>query len=156
MSAFEEGTPPHEPFVYSVQHTRQQSGLFTPQGVACGSLSVVSSSFHFGAQRTYPAGTTNNDSRIVTLRVSPLALRRITGIQESSNFCNLPSDVQAEELKHLTHNALNLIVGLKKKPTDVRLLKRSRSPTLLDLAPAVWNSTYFQVSELRRVAHYSI
>lgn len=141
-----EGAPGFQaPFVYSVQHNRQHTALFTPEGVACGFLSTVSSKFQFSTRRAYTIGKPSIDSRIVTLNVPSHELQRITGRpNRPSEFHDLPPGLQEERLKHLTHNALNLLVGLKKRPPGLRLLKPLQSPALLDLAPAVWNSVSFQ------------
>lgn len=145
MNLFQWEPDSHAPLVYSVQHNRQHSSLFTPEGVACGYLSDITSSFRFGP-RTHTKRHSTNGARIVTLNVPPYELKRITGgPSQLCKFHDLPPDLQAEKLNHLTHNALNLIVGLKKKPPGVRLLKSSKLPALLDLAPAVWNSVHFQV-----------
>lgn len=141
-----EGAPGFQaPFVYSVQHNRQHAALFTPEGIACGFLSTISSRLHFGTRRAYTIGKPSINSRIVTLNVPPHELQRITGRpNQPSEFHDLPPGTQEERLTHLTHNALNLVIGLKKRPPGLRLLKPPQSPALLDLAPAVWNSVYFQ------------
>ncbi|KUI67604.1 hypothetical protein VM1G_03383 [Cytospora mali] len=82
---------------------------------------------------------------IVTLKAPPHELLRMTeGSNKPHSFHNLPLSLQAERLKSLTYNALDVMVGLKKRPSGTRLLKPSKSPTLLDLAPAVWNAVFFQ------------
>ncbi|ROV97703.1 hypothetical protein VMCG_07364 [Cytospora schulzeri] len=141
VNLFEGEPDSHAPLVYSIQHTRQHSGLFTPEGVACGHLSTVVSSFRFGSRVTYKVGKPSKTARIITLKAPPHELQRITGRpNQPSEFHDLAPDLQAEKLRHLTHNALNLLVGLKKKPSGIRFLKPPKSPSLLDLAPAVWNT----------------
>lgn len=140
-----------------MQHNRQQSGLFTPEGVACGYLSAVSSSFRFGARGAYTITRSSKETRVVTLKVPHHKLQSITGgLNQFSEFHNLPPDLQAERLKQLTHHALNLLVGLKKKPCGVWLMKPSKLPTLLDLAPAVWNSVSFQVRPSNKTSYFPL
>ncbi|KUI60626.1 hypothetical protein VP1G_07825 [Cytospora mali] len=66
------------------------------------------------------------------------------GLEKPHSFYNSSLSLQAERLKSLTHNALNVMIGLKKRPSGIRLLKPSKSPTLLDLAPAILNAVFFQ------------
>lgn len=48
---------------------------------------------------------------------------------------------------HLTHNALHLMLGTRKRCLGDLCLDGTKPPALLELAPAVWNAQYFQVSK---------
>lgn len=62
-------------------------------------------------------------------------------------FWGLPLDVQTERVVHLTHNALNIMLGMRKRCPGIWCLNGTKPPALLELAPAVWNAQYFQVSK---------
>lgn len=90
------------------------------------------------AQSTAPT----RKSKVVTLKVLPGELRRILELPE---ICNLPLDLQEQRLEHLTHTALHLFLGSRKRFPGFQILKKPESITALEVAPAVWSFRYFQV-----------
>lgn len=84
----------------------------------------------------------HNKSKVVTLRVPPRELRAILGQPE---IYSLPVEAQKERLEYLTHTALHLILGSKKRFPSIQILKKAGSPAVLDIAPAVWDARHFQV-----------
>lgn len=58
---------------------------------------------------------------------------------------SLPLLLQERRLEHLTHTALHLIMGSRRRFAGIEFLKKSVSPTALEVAPAVWSARYFQV-----------
>lgn len=82
-------------------------------------------------------------SRLTTLKVLPHELRR-TAV-ENPGFYGLATGLQQERLQNLTHTALKSLLGLGKRFLGFRFLHRPECPTLLEIAPAVWNARYFQV-----------
>jgi hypothetical protein len=58
------------------------------------------------------------------------------------------SDLAAEPWEvaaQLIEAALNVVFGLRKRFQDLTVLKQGKAPSLLDLAPAVWNAHYLKV-----------
>lgn len=138
--------------VYSIQHSQQQSGLFVPRDVPCGYLSEFSCSFRFAA-RTSTAPGNVEESLPRSRSHAHYGLRKLAETpskprsETTAAFWSLAPNVQAERVTHLTHHALNLVLGMKKRSPGIRYLKRTKPPALLELAPGVWNAQYFQVSQ---------
>lgn len=143
--------------VYSIQHIQQQSGLFVPQNVPCGYLSEFSCSFRYATRTSRAPG--NTEEAVHRPRIhTRYNLRNLGGAPSEPRsvntavFWRLPPDVQAERVVHLTHNALNLLLGMRRKSMGIWCLKGTKPPALLELAPAVWNAQYFQVSKCNRLS----
>lgn len=84
-----------------------------------------------------------NKSRTITSKGSPKQLPRVARKQPVT-YSWVPS-LQEGRLEQLTHTALYYLLGLKKKFSDTHFLVRADSPSLLEMAPAVWNARYFLV-----------
>ncbi|KAJ0125167.1 hypothetical protein J7T55_006511 [Diaporthe amygdali] len=127
----------------------QQSGLFVPRDVPCGYLSEFSCSFRFAA-RTSTAPGNVEESLPRSRSHAHYGLRKLAETpskprsETTAAFWSLAPNVQAERVTHLTHHALNLVLGMKKRSPGIRYLKRTKPPALLELAPGVWNAQYFQ------------
>lgn len=150
--------PPSATSVYYIQHGQQHSGLFVPQGVPCGYLSELSCSFRYAATTSTASETTGESvprSRVKTC----YNLRKLTRASIEPRpvnivaFWSLSFEMQADRVVYLTQNALNLLLGMKRRCLGIQYLEGTRPLALLELAPAVWNAQYFQVSE--SVSFYS-
>ncbi|KAJ4424466.1 hypothetical protein N0V82_000790 [Gnomoniopsis sp. IMI 355080] len=121
-------------FPYSIQHNQNDSGLISPDQVLCAHLSALSCKFTFKSKSSTTkakSGATEIDTpkTVIILKVLP--------------------DLQEQRLEHLTHTALHLFLGSKKRVSGIQTLKKRVSPTALEVAPAVWSSQYFQDVVLR-------
>ncbi|PSR82236.1 hypothetical protein BD289DRAFT_21626 [Coniella lustricola] len=65
-------------------------------------------------------------------------------LKDDSGMYNLASGLRNSRIEHLTHIAINLVLGYRKRFMEIKSDRRLDSPTLLDIAPAVWNAYYFQ------------
>lgn len=87
---------------------------------------------------------------------TPYNLRKLVKLQteprnvEVAAFWALSLSEQAERLVELARNGLNLMLGLRTRYLGFLYLGGTKSPALLELAPAVWNAQYFQVSRFDR------
>lgn len=138
--------------VYYIQHVQQHSGLFVPQDVSCGYLSELSCSFRYAAGTSRAPGNVEESvprSRMHTrydfrnLAATPSEPRSV----HPAAFWGLPPELQADRVVHLTHNALNLMLGMRRRYRGIWCLRGTKPPALLELAPAVWNAQYFQVGK---------
>lgn len=138
--------------IYYIHHTQQHSGLFVPQHVPCGYLSEFFCSFRYAArtfstpgnaEQSVPRSRDHTRYNLRKLAETPSEPRPVC----AAAFWGLPLDVQAARVVHLTHNALNFVLGMRRRCVGVRCLKRTKPPALLELAPALWNAQYFQVSK---------
>lgn len=149
-------------YPYSVHHHQQHSGLIKPDQVPCAYFSALSCIFTFGAPDTEGIKHSGNfvvntpphrKSKIATLQVPPSNLRAIIGIP---HIYSLPSAAQKTRLERLTHTALHLILGSKKRIAGMRTLNHAGSTPVLEIAPAVWSSQYFQVCQGTMTANLQI
>jgi hypothetical protein len=129
--------------------------LFVPQGVPCGYLSEISCSFRYAATTsTGPkkAGETVPRSRNKTCYdLRKLARTPIEPCPVNiAAFWDIPFDVQAARVVYLTQSALNLMLGVRRRCLGIQYLEGTKPPAFLELAPAVWNAQYFQVSKVDR------
>lgn len=138
--------------VYYMQHAQQQSGLFVPQNVPCGYLSGFSCSFRYAARTSRAAGSAEesvtrprNHARYNLRNLARTHIEPRSG--NNAVFWDLPLDIQADRVVHLTHNALDRMLGTRKRCVGIWCFKGTKPPALLELAPAVWNAQYFQVSK---------
>lgn len=139
--------------VYYIQHAQQCSGLFVPQDIPCGYISELFCSFRYAATTsTAPAKTVGSKPR--SRAKTPYNLRRLVKAQTEPRpvrvaaFWALPLTEQAGKLVELARNALSLMLGLRTRYLGFLYLGGTKPPALLELAPAVWNAQYFQVSKL--------
>lgn len=141
--------------IYYIHHTHQHSGLFVPQDVPCGYLSEFFCSFQYASRTSRTPRTPGNAGKPVPRSRSHTHynLRKLAGTPSEPDpvcavaFWGLPLDVQAERVVHLTQNALNQMLGMRRRCLGVRCVHRTKPPALLELAPALWNAQYFQVSK---------
>lgn len=152
LNVLQSNRTPSTTSVYYVQHAQQHSGLFVPQDVPCGYLSELTCSFRYAAGMTKAPG--NAEGSVPRSRShTRYNLRKLGGTTREPRpvniaaFWGLPLDLQAGRVVHLTHNALNLMLGMRKRCLGIWCLKWTSPPALLELAPAVWNAQYFQVSK---------
>lgn len=68
-------------------------------------------------------------------------------VTEEAEFFSIPTHLQKKRLEHLIHAALSSVLGLRKKFAGIRI-KSSQSLSLLDIAPTIFHSMYFQASFL--------
>lgn len=154
LDALRSNRTPSATSIYYIQHAQQHSGLFVPKGVPCGYFSELSCSFRYAAtSSTAPekAGESMPRSRSNTY----YNFRKLTrtppaepGPVNIVAFWDLSYEVQAERVVYLTQNALNLMLGMRRRCLGIRFLKGTKPPALLEIAPAVWNARHFQVSNL--------
>lgn len=143
--------------IYNIQHTQQQAGLFVPHNVPCGYLSEFSCSFRYATTRTSRARGDAEESVPRPRNHTRYSLRSLGGASSeprsvsTAAFWCLPPDVQAERVVHLTHNALSLLLGMRRRCLGIWCLQGTKPPALLELAPAVWNAQYFQVRKCKRL-----
>lgn len=164
---------PNMPYPYSIQHVQQNSGLVAPDNVPCAYLSTVSCRLLFAADKNTVQKTPPRRKRIVTLKISSRKLRkfakrktlegqgrvsrarRVTLKHHSPRpskvtiyqpeIYTLMPDQQEKRLEGLTHISLNVLLGLRRKYSGCQVQGRAIFPTLMEMAPAVWNARYFQV-----------
>lgn len=77
------------------------------------------------------------------MKASPPKLPGVT--TDGPDIYTLTPDQQKKRLARLTHISLNSLLGLRKKYSGCQIQGRAQCPTLLEMAPAVWNARYFQV-----------
>ncbi|KAF3766222.1 hypothetical protein M406DRAFT_330055 [Cryphonectria parasitica EP155] len=77
-------------------------------------------------------------------RNPPRKARGATRDQRDIPIYDLGSNLQKDKLGSLTHAALSLLLGSRKRFDGIRCIRPRDCVTLLDIAPAVWSAHYFQ------------
>lgn len=153
LDALRSNRTPSATSMYYIQHAQQHSGLFVPKGVPCGYFSELSCSFRYSA-KTSSAPETAGESIPRSRANTYYNLRKLARTPPTepcsvniATFWDLSHEVQAERVVYLTQNALNLMLGMRKRCLGIRFLRGTKPPALLEIAPAVWNARHFQVSK---------
>lgn len=120
---------------YSVQHPHQASGLFTSKFTPCAQLSRVSCTFRFGNGAHGSVGT----------RCSMRVRNRGRKPNDPSQTLAEQPYLQEHRLRLLVHTGIYLLLGVRKQMPLVRFLESMESPSLLNIAPAVFSVPYLQV-----------
>lgn len=145
---------------YAVQHLRQAHGLVSPAHIPCAHLSALSCKFSYGAGRedsqTTPAESTSKKASVGLIkalkqlprqtRTRPVLARKVKERKEAApETLNLTPQLKQKVLTTLTHAGIASLFGFGQKLPGIRISNRRQCLGPLDIAPAVWNTRYFQV-----------
>lgn len=126
---------PEPQLCFSVDHPASADGLIAPPEIPCAKFRAVSCRFRF---------------RGAKLRSRPQALRSTTKCRSVDGAGYIAEGLGIADLRWkvtmLLRAALYILFGITRRTAGVRTLDRFKGPSLLDIAPAVWNSYYFKVS----------
>lgn len=153
---------------FLIQHPDLNSELLSPQDVPCARLRALScvvsiqpklndskkrkrgsekQELNGNRTKTQKRQTQNQIGQLRVTESGPQAMRS-SYVDARDGFEQLISTpvYDGADISRLMTCALYALVGIKKQMVGVKLIGKMPSPTLIEVAPAVWSAPYLEVS----------
>lgn len=139
---------------FFLRHPNIPSSINAPLSVPWGKLQGLQCQVDLCYTSRVPKGSDSNQTRAGMKRYdlrSPRSEATGSGGEEDTVANPAVSEVRidADETSHLLDAALRRLIGVGKKGVPgIKTVRKRSGPSLVEVAPAVWNLNYLQVSDL--------
>ncbi|KAL7624028.1 hypothetical protein AAE478_005585 [Parahypoxylon ruwenzoriense] len=131
---------------FIVEQPHKSTALLTPPHIPTARFNGIECLFHYQSSIFRASHVNAKESYVVDEHIRPHQTTWASNYQGSSAV-NTPTEQTRQDwgdVAHLTQMALHIIIGIKKRIHGLRLCQLGTGPSLLELAPTIWNAHYLK------------